>query len=55
MFHQILDLAEDLNEQLVGQINTPFAILRDTATCSATGANSVTRVKKTGFPGVHGH
>jgi len=36
MSHQILDLAEDLNEQLVGQINTPFVILRDKAACSDT-------------------
>jgi len=36
MSHQILDVAEDLNEQLVGQINTPFVILRDKAACSDT-------------------
>jgi hypothetical protein len=34
MSHQVLDLAGDLNEQLVGQINTPFVILRDKATCN---------------------
>jgi hypothetical protein len=30
----------------VGKINAPFAILRDGATCSATGAYLVTRVRK---------
>jgi len=51
MSHQILDLAEDLNEQLVGQINAPFVILRDEA------IYLVTRVRKnyTGFTVVHGN